>query len=195
MGEHIRLGSMDGLEGLVTDLDLEEWQHDHAWHVHQAHHACQAHHAHAVAFTASPEAPQQSFSPMMPAPTLAEEKEHPLRKLSKLSVRSSNANLGSGHDSSHASIMVWLGILIDAVPESLVIGILINKGSGAGEGASFASSTSAALPFVIGVFLSNLPESMSSAGSMRAHGMSVRTILLMWSTITVLTAIGASVGA
>jgi len=94
-------------------------------------------------------------------------------------------------DSVHAAIMVWLGILIDAVPESLVIGILINKSSTEGNG----SSSSTALPFVIGVFLSNLPESMSSSGSMKAHGMRVRTILMMWLTITFLTAFGAMCGA
>lgn len=94
---------------------------------------------------------------------------------------------GSGH---HAAIMVWLGILIDAVPESLVIGILMNKSAAEGK-----SSTGAALPFVIGVFLSNLPESMSSSGSMKAHGMRISTILMMWMTIVVVTAIGAMMGA
>jgi zinc transporter ZupT len=82
--------------------------------------------------------------------------------------------------------MVWLGILIDAVPESLVIGILLNKANG---------ETAAVIPFVIGVFLSNLPESMSSAGMMQRNGMRVRTILLMWTVITVLTAFGAGIGA
>lgn len=95
--------------------------------------------------------------------------------------------------SAHAAIMVWLGILIDAIPESLVIGILINKS--AATGSSHSSPAEAALPFVIGVFLSNLPESMSSSGSMKAHGIQVRNILLMWWTITFLTALGASIGA
>lgn len=95
-----------------------------------------------------------------------------------------------GHGA-HAAIMVWLGILIDAVPESLVIGILINKSASDPD----SSSAEAALPFVIGVFLSNLPESMSSSGSMKAHGIQVRNILLMWWTITFLTAVGASTGA
>merc|ERR1719409_607483 len=31
---------------------------------------------------------------------------------------------------SHAAVMVWLGILIDAIPESLVIGILVNQSNG-----------------------------------------------------------------
>eukprot|EP00929_Paragymnodinium_shiwhaense_P008904 TRINITY_DN112894_c0_g1_i1.p1 TRINITY_DN112894_c0_g1~~TRINITY_DN112894_c0_g1_i1.p1 ORF type:complete len:738 (+),score=164.66 TRINITY_DN112894_c0_g1_i1:249-2462(+) len=88
--------------------------------------------------------------------------------------------------SSHAAVMVWLGILIDAIPESLVIGIIINK---------TRASVSGVLPFVLGVFLSNLPESMSSSGMMKTHGMQVTTILMMWGTITVLTACGAVIGA
>lgn len=97
---------------------------------------------------------------------------------------------GHGGGSHHAAVMVWLGILIDAVPESLVIGILMNKSAAEGQ-----SSSGAALPFVMGVFLSNLPESMSSSGSMKAHGMRISTILMMWMTIVVLTAIGAMLGA
>lgn len=96
----------------------------------------------------------------------------------------------------HRAMMVWLGILIDAVPESLVIGILINK-TATTEKTSVPSRDAAAavLPFVMGVFLSNLPESMSSSGSMKAHGMRVSTILIMWMATTVLTAAGASLGA
>jgi zinc transporter ZupT/CRP-like cAMP-binding protein len=104
---------------------------------------------------------------------------------------------GKGHGetgSAHAAIMVWLGILIDAVPESLVIGILINKSVEDG-GADFTKSAATALPFVIGVFISNLPESMSSSGSMLAHGVGRTKILLMWCATTVVTAVGAALGA
>ena len=46
-----------------------------------------------------------------------------------------------------AAIMIWLGILIDAVPESFVIGILSNGGD-----------ASSMLNFVLGVFLANFPR-------------------------------------
>lgn len=94
------------------------------------------------------------------------------------------------------AVMVWLGILIDAVPESLVIGIIINKSAAGNDGDNPSlHAAAAALPFVIGVFISNLPESMSSSGSMKAHGMKVSTILLMWLGTTVLTATGSVLGA
>jgi len=90
-----------------------------------------------------------------------------------------------GHgNNKHAAIMIWLGILIDAVPESIVLGIL----------ASTASSGSL-LTFVIGVFLSNLPEAMSSSGTMAACGVNRTRILIMWSSIVVLTGVGAAMGA
>jgi len=82
--------------------------------------------------------------------------------------------------------MVWLGILIDSIPESVVIGILVNRTGG---------SLSGVLPFSVGLFMSNLPESMCSSGMMRAHGMRTRTILLMWSLISLATVIGSVIGA
>ena len=54
--------------------------------------------------------------------------------------------------------MIWLGILIDGVPESIVMGILVNTGTG-----------SSLLTFVCGVFLANFPEAMSSAGTMAQY--------------------------
>lgn len=92
---------------------------------------------------------------------------------------------GHAHDggSKQAALMIWLGILIDAVPESVVMGILVNT-----------ASMGQLLAFVVGVFLANFPEAMSSAGVMRQHGMRRGVILPMWSSITVLTGIGAMVG-
>lgn len=98
-------------------------------------------------------------------------------------------NEGGGHGhgghggSASAAVMVWVGILLDAVPESLVIGILVVATGGP------------PLPFIIGVFLSNLPESMSSSGTMRCHGIRKRVILAMWFGIVVVTTVGAALGA
>jgi len=78
---------------------------------------------------------------------------------------------------------IWLGIAIDAVPESLVIGSLAS----APEGMSFA--------FIVGVFLANFPEAMSSAVSMRIAGFSRLRILSMWGSLCLLTALGAGIGA
>jgi len=82
-----------------------------------------------------------------------------------------------------AGLAIWLGILLDGIPESLVIGML-------------ASSTSGmSLAFIAGVFLANFPEAMSSALSMKAQGMKTSKIYIMWGSITLITGIGAFLGA
>eukprot|EP00929_Paragymnodinium_shiwhaense_P109054 TRINITY_DN75413_c0_g1_i1.p1 TRINITY_DN75413_c0_g1~~TRINITY_DN75413_c0_g1_i1.p1 ORF type:complete len:792 (-),score=200.84 TRINITY_DN75413_c0_g1_i1:139-2514(-) len=92
---------------------------------------------------------------------------------------------GHGHGRGvQAAIMIWLGILIDSVPESVVMGIMVNT-----------SSKSALITFVCGVFLANFPEAMSSAGTMYEHKMRAWVIMLMWSATTVCTGIGAFIGA
>jgi len=92
---------------------------------------------------------------------------------------------GHGHEgNAQAAIMIWMGILIDSVPESFVMGIMVNT-----------SEFGTLLAFVVGVFLANMPEAMSSAGTMAIHGMSKRVIMIMWASITVSTAIGACLGA
>jgi CRP-like cAMP-binding protein len=81
-----------------------------------------------------------------------------------------------------ATLGIWLGILLDGIPESLVIGISVTIDRG--------------LPWalVAGVFLSNLPEAMSSSVVMRSQNYSKAKIILMWTSITVMTAIGAIMG-
>jgi zinc transporter ZupT len=103
-------------------------------------------------------------------------------------LANAEAAAGSEHEeegrASQAATMIWLGILIDAVPESVVMGILVNT---AAQGQLLA--------FVVGVFLANFPEAMSSAGTMRLHGMRRRGILLMWISIMLMTGVGAFLGA
>lgn len=82
-----------------------------------------------------------------------------------------------------AALAIWLGIAIDGVPESLIIGTLaLNP-----EGVSLA--------FIAGVFLANMPEAMSSSISMRNSGSSKRRILTMWTSLCLLTGCGAFLGA
>lgn len=95
------------------------------------------------------------------------------------------AERGVGHGGgANAAIAVWLGLLIDACPESLVLGIMTNT-----------SSQSTLITFVLGVFLANLPEAMSSSGTMKAYGMRTAVILVMWSSIMIATGLGAGIGA
>lgn len=103
---------------------------------------------------------------------------------SNMPVSSDDIRLESEHKggAGNAAMAIWLGIFIDGIPESLVIGMLA------------MSSTGMSLAFVAGVFLANLPEAMSSAVSMKKNGMKVSKILWMWGSLTIITGIGAWLG-
>ena len=87
------------------------------------------------------------------------------------------AAMGTG-----AAMAIWLGILLDGIPESLIIGIFSK------------SITGISLAFIIGVFLANLPEAMSSAVGMQKSGMRFWRIFWMWGSLCIITGIGAAIG-
>lgn len=91
----------------------------------------------------------------------------------------------SEHENS--TLGIWLGNVLDGIPESLLVGMLAVMA--AAEGGTMS------LAFIVGVFVSNLPESMSSAVTMREGRMSPFRIVGMWSSLFVLAALGAFVGA
>lgn len=81
-----------------------------------------------------------------------------------------------------AAFAIWLGILLDGIPESLVIG------------ASMIATGSVSMTLIVGVFLANFPEALSSSVGMRNQGYTFMKVLWMWSSLMILTAIGAGVG-
>jgi zinc transporter ZupT len=82
---------------------------------------------------------------------------------------------------SNIALAIWLGIALDGIPESLVIG-----GSMEGEAISLA--------LIGGLFLANFPESMSSAVVMKKQGSAPWLIIAMWVSLMVMTAVGAAFG-
>jgi CRP-like cAMP-binding protein len=86
-----------------------------------------------------------------------------------------------------AALSIWLGIALDSIPESLVIGMLVV--------AAAAEQKMMSLAFIAGVFLANLPEAMSSAVTMRKNMERVSKIFWMWMSLCILTGIGAFCGA
>ncbi|HRI06770.1 MAG TPA: cyclic nucleotide-binding domain-containing protein [Nannocystaceae bacterium] len=90
--------------------------------------------------------------------------------------------VASEHAHGGAVLGIWLGILLDGIPESLVIGL------------SLLGATQTPWGLVAGVFLANLPEAMSSSVVMRQQSFSVARILGLWSAVVVVTAAGAAFG-
>ena len=78
-----------------------------------------------------------------------------------------------------APLAIWLGLLLDAVPESLVIG---------------ATADAVRVSFVVGIFLSNYPEALSSSVGMREQEYSWRSVGLLWGTVVLITGLGAAIG-
>jgi zinc transporter ZupT len=92
-------------------------------------------------------------------------------------------------------LAVWLGILLDGIPESIVIGaghFAVVAAHPAVDTLTFAQ----VIPYTLiaGLFLSNFPEALSSSANMLAAKWSRRQIFLMWFAPLVMTAVGAGPG-
>jgi zinc transporter ZupT len=82
----------------------------------------------------------------------------------------------------NASMAIWLGIMLDGIPESIVIG------------SSLLLHPAMSMSLLAGLFLSNFPEALSSSVGMRKQKMSSMKILMMWLSIMIVTGIGAFAG-
>ena len=80
-----------------------------------------------------------------------------------------------------APLAIWLGILLDGIPESLVIG-------------SSMLHATISLSLIAGLFLSNFPEALSSSACMRQQNYSPWKIFWMWTSLMIITGIGAFFG-
>ncbi|MCX7521542.1 ZIP family zinc transporter [Microbacterium sp. STN6] len=98
--------------------------------------------------------------------------------------KNADAKAGSGRDPSGGGggLALALGALLDGIPESAAIGITLLGGGSLG------------VPMVTAVFLSNVPEGMSSAAGMRKSGRSTSYILLLWAGVTVASALASFLG-
>jgi zinc transporter, ZIP family len=79
-------------------------------------------------------------------------------------------------------LAIALGALLDGIPESIVIGVSLLSGQGVG------------LVAVVAVFLSNLPEGLSSAAGMRKAGRSPTYIFGIWGGIALVSGVAALIG-
>ncbi|MGB5538247.1 MAG: hypothetical protein WBN08_20370, partial [Thiogranum sp.] len=80
-----------------------------------------------------------------------------------------------------APLAIWLGILLDGIPESLVIGASLTYHE-------------ISLALIAGLFLSNYPEALFSSIGMQQQGFSVTRIITMWTSLMLLTGMGAALG-
>lgn len=88
----------------------------------------------------------------------------------------------SEQDDSGSGAAIAVGALLDGIPESIVIGLSMLKGG--------TVSTVA----VIAIFLSNIPEGLSSAAGMKKAGRTATYIFGVWGAIAVASGIASLVG-
>jgi ZIP family zinc transporter len=77
---------------------------------------------------------------------------------------------------------IAIGALLDGVPESVVLGVGLLGGG------------SVSLSVLAAVFISNVPEGLSSAAGMKRSGRSAAYVFGVWTTIAVVSAIAALTG-
>ncbi len=100
----------------------------------------------------------------------------------------------ASHD--NAAVAIWLGNLLDGLPESFVIGavMMVTVATQLQNGSSFTFFDVLPYTLLAGLFLSNLPEALSSSAQMRMQGMSVQKIVWMWSSLVLMTGMSAALG-
>ncbi len=96
--------------------------------------------------------------------------------------RAEEAALRAKHAAAGAPLAIFLGALLDGIPESVVIG------------AGFVSLDSFRFTFLAAVFLSNLPEAIGSAVSMKQAGFGTRRIFALWGMLVLAGALAAALG-
>lgn len=77
---------------------------------------------------------------------------------------------------------IAVGALLDGVPESVVLGISLLGGGGVG------------VPVLAAIFISNLPEGLSSAAGMKVSGRSARYVFGVWIAIALASGLAGLLG-
>jgi ZIP family zinc transporter len=88
----------------------------------------------------------------------------------------------SEQQQSGSGAAIAVGALLDGVPESVVLGVGLLGGG------------SVSLSVLAAVFISNVPEGLSSAAGMKRSGRSAAYVFGVWTTIAVVSAIAALTG-
>jgi ZIP family zinc transporter len=88
----------------------------------------------------------------------------------------------SEDEQSGSGAAIAIGALLDGVPESIVLGLTLLTGQGIG------------VPVLVAVFISNLPEGLSSAAGMKQAGRGATYVFGVWVAIAVASGLAGALG-
>jgi ZIP family zinc transporter len=88
----------------------------------------------------------------------------------------------SGEQAEGDPLGIFLGTLLDGIPESFILG------------ASLLTGGSVSLSFLAAVFISNLPEAMAASTGLAAIGWSKQRIVGIWLAVVAVSAVAAAIG-
>jgi zinc transporter, ZIP family len=88
----------------------------------------------------------------------------------------------SGEQSAGSPLAIVLGIVLDGIPESIVLGLTLLDGEG----------VSAAM--LVAIFLSNLPEAVAATTGLSRSGWTPDRVLLLWLVVALVTALSSLAG-
>ncbi len=89
---------------------------------------------------------------------------------------------GGGGSGGSSGAAMFIGALLDGIPEAFVLGAGLALGGGV------------SLAFVVAVFASNVPEGVAGTANLRAAGVPERRITGMWTALTLVCAVAATIG-
>ena len=89
---------------------------------------------------------------------------------------------GGQHQLAGRADAIVLGTILDGIPESFVLGASVQEGSGV------------TVALVVGVFVSNIPESLSATSGLRAAGWTTGHVFAMWSAVVAASVVAAAAG-
>ena len=87
-----------------------------------------------------------------------------------------------GEQASGSGLAIVLGMVLDGIPESIVIGVGLLQGAGV------------SVAVLVAVFLSNLPEAIAATAGLLTSGWAKSRIMALWITVTVVSGLSALVG-